>query len=253
MRLKCIGCEVLARPLYHAAVSSSHIVDFELLEKGLHDVSANLRVQLQTRINTVEAEKYDFILLAYGLCGLSLNGIKSASIPLVIPKAHDCITLFLGSRHRYLAEFQKDPGTYWYTLDYLERNDHGSDPIAMGVSYSMDLEKIYAKYVDKYGKEKADYLMETMSQWQTHYDRAAYIDLGLADGTKIENLAKEESEKKGWKFEHISGDLSIIQKLLNGKWDDDFVVIQPGSHISFAYNEDIIESQINNQDPEQHL
>lgn len=253
MRLKCIGCELLARPLYHAAVSSPHIVDFELLEKGLHDVSANLRVQLQTRINTVEAKKYDFILLAYGLCGLSLNGIKSASIPLVIPKAHDCITLFLGSRHRYLAEFQKDPGTYWYTLDYLERNDHGSDPIAMGVSYSMDLEKIYAKYVDKYGKEKADYLMETMSQWQTHYDRAAYIDLGLADGTKIENLAKEESEKKGWKFEHISGDLSIIQKLLNGKWDDDFVVIQPGSHISFAYNEDIIESQINNQDPEQQL
>jgi hypothetical protein len=250
MRLKCIGCEVLARPLYHAAVSSPHIVDIELLDKGLHDVSANLRTQLQTRINAIETDRYDFILLAYGLCGLSLNGVKSTTIPLVIPKAHDCITLFLGSRDRYMAELRKDPGTYWYTLDYLERNDHGSDPVAMGVSYSMDLEKMYAKYVGKYGKEKADFLMETMSQWQTHYDRAAYIDLGLADGMKIENLAKEEAAKKGWKYERLPGDLSIIQKLLHGKWDNDFVVVQPGNHISFAYNEDIIDSQKNDRVPE---
>ncbi len=248
MRLKCLGCEVLARPLYHAAVTSPHIVDIELLDKGLHNVSTNLHTQLQNRINSIEVGSYDFILLAYGLCGLSLNGVKASTFPLVIPKAHDCITLFLGSRNRYMEEFRKDPGTYWYTLDYLERNDHGSDPIAMGVSYSMDLEKMYAKYVEKYGKEKADYLMETMSQWETHYDRAAYIDLQLADGTKIENLAKEEASKKGWKFEHVAGNLSIIQKLLHGNWDDDFVVIQPGNHISFAYNEDIIESQINKRD-----
>jgi hypothetical protein len=241
--MKCFGCEVLARPLYHAAENSPHTIDLELLDKGLHNVSANLHTQLQTRINAVEDGKYNFILLAYGLCGLSLHGIKSASLPLVIPKAHDCITLFLGSRNRYMEEFQKAPGTYWYTLDYLERNVSGSDPIAMGVSYSMDLEKMYSKYVEKYGQEKADFLMEAMNQWETHYDRAAYIDLHLGDGARIENLAKEEATKKGWKFEQLDGDISIIQKLLHGKWDDDFVVIQPGNHISFAYNEDIIESQ----------
>ena len=249
MRLKCIGCEVLARPLYHAAVDSPHVVDIELLDKGLHNISSNLHTQLQSRIDALEAGSYDFILLAYGLCGLSLNGVKSAKIPLVVPKAHDCITLFLGSRDRYMEEFRNTPGTFWYTIDYLERNNHGSDPISMGVSYSMDLEKMYAQYIKKYGKEKADFLMETMSQWQTHYSRAAYIDIGMVDGTTIENLAKEEAVNKGWRFERLPGDLSIIQKLLHGKWDDDFVVIQPGNHISFAYNEDIIESVKNQSDP----
>lgn len=40
---------------------------------------------------------------------------------LVIPRAHDCITLYLGSRQRYLEQFNARPGTYWYSLDYLER------------------------------------------------------------------------------------------------------------------------------------
>jgi len=83
--------------------------------------------------------------------------------------------------------------SYCRRVHFPVPHDHGSDPIAMGVSYPMDLEKMYAEYIDKYGKEKADFLMETMSQWQTHYDRAVYIDLGLADGTRIENLAKEEA------------------------------------------------------------
>jgi hypothetical protein len=245
MRFKCYGCEVLVRPLYHAAATSPHIVDIELLDRGLHNVSSDLRAQLQTRIDTLQAGRYDFILLAYGLCGLSLNGVKPATIPLVIPKAHDCITLFLGSRNRYMEEFQKDPGTYWYTQDYIERNDPNSDPIEMGVNFSLDLEKMYSKYLKKYGKEKADYLIDTMSQWQAHYDRAAYIDLKLGDGSKAEYFAKEEALRKGWKFERLTGDLSLIRKLVRGDWDDDFLVVHPGNHISFAYNEDILESQEN--------
>ena len=43
-------------------------------------------------------------------------------IPVVLPRAHDCITLFLGARERY-AEQMEGPATYWYVADQLERND----------------------------------------------------------------------------------------------------------------------------------
>jgi hypothetical protein len=243
MRLKCLACEVLARPIYHFAASSPHIIDVELLERGLHNVSANLRNQLQMKIDAVDTQKYDHILLAYGLCGLSLNGIKSSSLPLVIPKAHDCITLFLGSRARYLEQFSKEPGTYWYTQDYFERGDDHPDQMPMGVSLSLDREKLYKKYVEKYGREKAEYLMDTMKSWEAHYDRAAFIDLGLVDGSAVKKLAEDEAHLKGWKFESLEGDLTLIRKLIYGDWDSDFLVVQPGDSISIAYDNEVVTSR----------
>jgi hypothetical protein len=39
---------------------------------------------------------------------------------MIIPKAHDCITLFLGSKERYRTYFDAHPGTYWYTPGWVE-------------------------------------------------------------------------------------------------------------------------------------
>ena len=41
------------------------------------------------------------MVLAYGLCGGVTAGLHAGSITLVIPRAHDFITIFLGSRDRY--------------------------------------------------------------------------------------------------------------------------------------------------------
>ncbi len=107
MRLKCIGCEVLARPLYLSAAYSPHTVDIEMLRYGLHQQSNDLRTRLQTAIDAAEGKGYDAVVLAYGLCGKSTEGLRARSIPLVLPRAHDCITIFLGSRQRYLQEFEQ--------------------------------------------------------------------------------------------------------------------------------------------------
>ena len=120
LRLLALTCEVLARSVYLCAARSPNVVDVHLNRRGLHDDPPNLREILQEQIDRSGAP-YDALVLAYGLCGGATAGLRAGAIPLVVPRAHDCITLFLGSRERYQTEFSADPGTYWYVQDYLER------------------------------------------------------------------------------------------------------------------------------------
>ena len=244
MRIKCIGCDVLARAIYWSAAQSPHVVDVQLLERGLHNTPAVLRGRLQGQIDTAAIQGYDAIVLAYGLCGQATAGLVARGVPLVIPRAHDCITLFLGSRARYNEQFLSQPGTYWYTLDYLERRQDSSASLALGLGSDTDLQAVYEEYVQKYGKDNADYLMEVMGAWQSHYQRAAYIDLGIGDGSLVETQAQAEASRRGWAFERMVGDLVLIRRLIQGDWGDgetgDFLILQPGQALSMTYDDNII-------------
>jgi hypothetical protein len=44
----------------------------------------------------------------YGLCNLALTSLRARAVPVVVPRAHDCITLYLGSRQRYDAGVRGD-------------------------------------------------------------------------------------------------------------------------------------------------
>lgn len=238
MRLKCLSCNALTRMVYYCAALSPHVVDVELFELGLHNQPGNLRNRLQERIDQVSVQHYDAIALAYGLCGQATLGLTARTIPLVIPRAHDCITLFLGSRQRYQIQFEEQPGTYWYAVDYMERRENAGT--ALGFNTGSDVESQYDEYVRKYGKDNADYLMEVMGAWQSHYQRAAFVDVGIGDGAAVEAEAQAQAARRGWIFEHINGDAGLIRRLLNGEWNEDFLVLQPGQQIARSYDDDVI-------------
>ncbi len=239
MKLFCLACEVLARPLYLCAARSPHIVDIQLLQRGLHNQPANLRSVLQQAVDAASDKPYDYIVMGYGLCGQATAGLKARRIPLVIPRAHDCITLFLGSRAEYTRQFEQYPGTYWYAHDYVERDDGSGGSLALGSGLD-DGEKVYAEYVEKYGQDNADYLMEVMGAWKQHYQRAAFIDLGVGDGSAVETKAKEQAARRGWTFDRVAGDLVLMRRLLEGDWEKDYLILQPGQKLVMTYNEDII-------------
>lgn len=265
MRIKCLACEALARPVYLCAAHSPHIVDVELFRIGLHREPADLRARLQARIDAAnqgdgeedlaglgtdsrrqpvrssEQLPYDAVAMVYGLCGQSTAGLVARDVPLVIPRAHDCITLFLGDRARYGQAFREHPGTYWYALDYVERNDGST---ALGAEADAEVQDVYQEYVEKYGVDNADYLMEVMGAWQKHYDRARFIDMGVGDGSRVEAHARALAEQRGWAFERVAGDLVLIRRLLNGEWagegGDDFLVVPPGQQVRMTYDVDVI-------------
>lgn len=242
MRLKCIACDVLARPVYLSAAHSPHIVDVTLERFGLHVTPGKLRAKLQAHIDSVDEDSvYDAVVLAYGLCGKATDGLNAGSVPLVIPRAHDCITLFLGDRERYNKEFQACPGTYWYVQDFIERSEEEADVLSIGAHTMKGEEALYTDYLEKYGKENADYLMDMMSAWRVHYERAAYIDLGVGEGKDVAEKAQLDAKKNGWRFERMTGDLILIQKLLFGDWpDEDFLVLQPGQRIEMIGGEEVV-------------
>lgn len=241
MKLKCLSCEALARLSYLCAAQSPHIVDVDLFRIGLHNEPVNLRAQLQARIDEIDGQKYDALVLAYGLCGKATAGLIARDIPLVIPRAHDCITLFLGSRARYTGQFENQPGTYWCVQDYVERRESAGTSLSLGSGLDKsNMESVHEEYVEKYGRGNADYLMEVMGAWQSHYQRAAYIDMGVADGSAVEAQTQEEASKRGWTYERLPGDLALIRRLLAGDWDRDFLVVEPGQKIAMAYGDDVV-------------
>ncbi len=236
MRLKCLACDVLARPIYLNAAHSPHIIDIELFPRGLHNTPLKLRAVLQERI-AAAGQDYDAVVLAYGLCGQATAGLVAQDVPIVVPRAHDCITLFLGSRERYDAQFAEQPGTYWYALDYMEREDGSGASLGASVDANPS---VYEEYVEKYGVENADYLMEVMGAWQAHYQRAAYIDMGVGDGSRVEEQAQMDASRRGWVFERVAGNMMIIRRLLYGEWESDYLVLNPGESLAMTHDATVI-------------
>ena len=225
MRLKCLACESLARAAYFCAAQSPHLVDVELLPFGLHATPAKLRRRLQERIDAISSADCGAIVLAFGLCGKATAGLAARAAPLVMPRAHDCVTLLLGGRERYQREFEAEPGTYWLTKDYIER---GADT---GMGIGGDPQAMRDECAAKYGKENADYVMEAMGAWQRHYRRAAFIDMGIGDSAAAETLARNEAARRGWAFENMRGDLGLLRRLLDGDWNEDILIAQPGEEV----------------------
>jgi hypothetical protein len=244
-RLLAITCEVLARSVYLCAARSPHVVDVHLNRRGLHDDPPDLRSILQQQIDEA-GPPYDAVLLAYGLCGGATAGLRAGSIPLVVPRAHDCITLFLGSRERYTDEFAGHPGTFWYVQDYLERSDDGSAFAGVGAVSDAVARATYEEYVERYGEDNAAYLMEALGAWRSHYDRAAFVDMGVADTTtarQTEARARADAERRGWTFDRLAGELILVRKLIDGDWDDDVLVLEPGERLAMSYDERVIRAE----------
>lgn len=243
MKLKCLSCEALARMVYYTAAQTPHVVDVEVFRLGLHNEPKTLRARLQEAIDANVGAGYEAVVMAYALCGQATAGLIARDVPLIIPRAHDCITLFLGSRARYQQEFVDHPGTYWYALDYIQRRDKSSTSLALGSGMdSTNIQEVYEEYVAKYGEDNADYLMEVMGAWQSHYQRAAFIDVGVGDGTPVEQYAQDEAARRGWSFDRVLGDLALVRNLLYGDWNEDYLVIPPGQRIAMAYDDQIMRS-----------
>jgi len=187
---------------------------YEVLDFGLHQRPPNLRDTLQTRLDAAQA---DTVLLGYGLCSLAVVGLKPGAAQLVIPRVDDCIALFLGSRTRYEEQLSREPGTYYLTKGWIEVAD---TPF-----------KEYDRLVARYGKETADDVIHMMFQ---HYTRLCFINTGHGDLTRYHDYGREMAERFKLRFETVDGSPALVQKLAEGPWDDEFVVVPPGETLAYA-------------------
>lgn len=250
-RFKFIGCEIIYREACLLAARGRHQVDVQFMLKGLHDLpTEDMLTKLQATVDAVEEQPgYDAIILGYARCNDGLVGLRARSIPMVIPRAHDCITFFFGSRDRYMAYFNEYPGTYFLTSGWSERNnqalnDGGYSRPAYGmegVMGKLGLAEPYDDMVAKYGKENADFIVESTGGWLQHYTRTLYLEMGVCDETQLIEKARRTAEKQKWEFELRKGDWSLLEKLFSGAWDDDFLIVPPGAAIVARNDEAVLD------------
>jgi hypothetical protein len=234
MRLKLIGCEVLFREMCHACAHSQHQVDVEFLPKGLHDLGGKpMAAKIQEAVDRTPEGVYQAILLGYGLCGNGLEGLTARHTRLVLPRAHDCIALLLGSHERYQAYFADNPGTFYRSTGWLERGQGLQQLTHHTTGFDESLETL----IGKYGEDNGRYLYEEMTRYRAQYRKLTFIETGLeADGKFIAEAAAEAKEK-GWSFERMLGDLAWLGRMVEGEWTEaEFVVAEPGQRIAASYD-----------------
>lgn len=225
MRLQLITCKVLRRQAYYCAARSPNDVDVVLIKQGLHNTPELLKEEIKkalARTEDLQGLKYDASLLGYGLCSNGIVGL-SAEIPIVAPRGHDCVTLLLGSKEKYKEYFDAHRGVYWYSDGWIET---GTMP------GKERYEKLLAEYTEKYGPDNAEYLMQCEQGWIKEYNRAVYIDWGFPNSEKEKQYTKQCAEYLGWEYDEIKGDPGLLQRMVDGKWDEnEFLVVQPGEKI----------------------
>lgn len=241
-RLAVLGCAVLETEIEHFADKlrdrhdAPEIVALNKLEQGLHNEPPRLRTELQKAIHGVEREAApDAIVLGYGLCSRGVDGLFARRATIVIPRAHDCITVLLGGRDRYADYVAQNPGTYWYSPGW---NRHHTPP------GKERYDKLYAKYVEDFGEDNAAFLMEQEQHWFTTYDRATYVHLTVGASDEDKKYTQKCADWLEWNYDEQAGDPQLLIDLLAGNWDAErFVVVPPGHRLKMTGDEDILRSE----------
>ena len=202
---KVIACETLRDEITRVAAD----LEVEYCEGLLHDYTDRLRATVQERIDATPGERT--ILLAYGRCSNGLTGLRAGRHRLVLPAVDDCIALLLGSRAEYLRQFSAQPGTYYYTRGWIEYID---DPYHE-----------YLEMIPKYGADKARRIAHLIL---AHYTRVAVIDTGTYALGEYREYLDTVSGFYDLPLEVLPGSLRLLERLMRGPHDGEFIVVEPG-------------------------
>ncbi len=244
MRLKLIACEIFYRELCTAVARSINQVDVEFVPKGLHDIGqVGMSARLGELLAAVDESKYEAVLFGYGLCSNGLLGLCAGHVPLVVPRAHDCITLFLGSKERYLDYFQSHPGVYFKTSGWIERGEGLNQYHQDSIQNQAGMTQSYEELVAKYGEDNAKFLYDQLCDMTRNYSGMTFIEMGIEPDDRFERQAQQQAAEKGWKFQKVAGDMALIQQLVDGPWSAErFLVVPPGNRVAASFDEQIVKA-----------
>lgn len=156
----------------------------------------------------------DYLLLPMGQCGNGTLGVPSGNTTLVLPRCEDCISLLLSDQ--CLSKVTRPKYSYFFTDSWLD--------------FKSSIVNEYNYTVGKYGQKTADRIMRTI---YAHYKHFYYVDTGCGDyDVSVEKLAPL-AETVDMDILRLSAPFGVLRKMLRLDFDDDFILIPPGSQIEF--------------------
>ena len=246
MFLKFICCDVFSRIACELVSKSPHVVDIEFIPMLAHVEPQKLKLLIREKIEKSVNDSgriYDAIILGFGLCGNATVGLSSC-VPLIIPRAHDCCTISMGSKENFETVFGNNLSARWSSTGYYERtrNKNGGYPDFTDQLANYKTTAEYMEYVEKYDEETADYLWETLHP-VIESDESFYIKIdGFEYSDSYENY-KAFMEKQDINLKQVDGNIALLKALVDGDWDDErFLTVPPGKKIIGVYDKDRVMS-----------
>ncbi len=233
MIFKLLACETFTREICACMAGMPHGIDLDFTAIDSHDRPEALRNEIQEKIDRVErgSRAYDAVLLCYGLCGNAAAGIVARSTQLVIPRAHDCCTVLLGSRKLFRRYFEKCPSQSFLSRGHLERGSEAH----VHHAWAQEPQQRRALYARLYGEDNADHLLAAMTGPDT--GKIVYVNIKPTESRECIQMCRGKAVAEKKEYVQLEGSLSLVRNLMSGNWyAEDFLVVRPGRAIAGVYD-----------------
>ena len=218
-----VACETLKDELNLVMKNMDCALPVVWVDSSNHSRPDKLRLSMQEALDNLSPQ-YNTALLLFGFCGNAMVGIQSGRFTLVLPKAADCIPLFIGSREER-DSYGND--TYFFTGGYLDSTD--------GIT------KDAVRLLERYGEKRG---LSILKQMLCHYRSFALIDTGTYNVADVRSRVEKIALLLDIPVKIIPGNLRLIAALLSGNWNDnEFLIVEPGKTISLEDSLNLGKSQ----------
>ncbi len=212
MQAIILGCGSL---LSHIEAAQAKMqTDFPVVEldRKYHVDPRQMQQEILTKLQQLPAE-VDTVLVAMGFCGGSWQGERPGR-RLVMPRVDDCVTLLLHTDDS--PNFNLKQGRHFYLRD-SDRGEHS-------------LAAMQQRLCEQHGEEQGAAIFRS---WFANYREADIIDTGAYDSQAADFLAEasQNAELAGCRLNHVPGSNLLLEKLVSGRWDEQFVVVEPGQAV----------------------
>lgn len=181
------------------------------VDRALHAEPEEMQRTVQSMLAQIPTE-YDTILVAMGFCG----GVWSQVLcdrRMVIPRVDDCVSLLLHTDDQSPPNCKEPGHLYLYE----------TDPTQFSA-----LTLLHGEILDPSLKDLDPNWLRQM--WFGNYHSMDIIDTGLNDCYSEEYVlaAQDQANEIGATLDFVPGSLGLLEKLVSGRWDHQFVVAEPG-------------------------
>ncbi|MGN0293270.1 MAG: DUF1638 domain-containing protein [Lachnospiraceae bacterium] len=183
------------------------------VDRKYHEDPKQMRQHIMDELKFLPSEA-DTVLVAMGFCGGSWKEVHFEK-RIVIPRVDDCITLLLHTDDIWHADLKKKGHLYLRDTDTEE--------------YS--LEAMQRRLCEQYGGMYGSMIFNSMFANYTNVDM---IDTGVYDCYSEEYVirAQRNADLIRGVLDYVEGSNLILEKLVSGQWDQQFIVTEPGQILS---------------------
>ena len=214
MNAMLIACEMLEDEILLSMERNCCRYTTQWVGRQLHLSPKKLYNEVQDIID--KHTGYDTILLAMAQCGNALVGLKSTHSTLIIPRFPDCLHMLQSMKNGDKGSL--DIRTIYLTKGWLE-----------GERSTLSE---YSRFEASHGSEKAHKAYQSIF---SGYQQVCLINTGAFDAAEAAVDARKTADILDLSYTETPGTTRILDKLLTGQWDEEFLVAPPGKQIRYDY------------------